>query len=351
MNLHVISRLFRSFAERECSGTSPLYKYLSLQIAEDEELLKLAAQAHVGQPIPNLFFGSVHYLLLKGREHPLQSYYPSIVSKPNDYRTSYPLFRDFCLSHRQELISLLKNQRVQTNEVRRAAYLYPCFCYIFEKVKKPISLVEIGTSAGLLLLWDQFSYSYGSSQRYGNLESTINICSEIKGSYFPPLSQKCPPVEKRIGIDLHINDLTNQEDLLWLKSLVWPEHQERRNLLEKASSYLKTTQINLIEGDAIELLYDTVASLPETKPICIFHTHVANQLNDDAKHQLLEIIRNLGQKRTIFHLYNNMWDRLLHLDYYLNGKEFTEILAETNGHGRWFCWMANSHETGHPTIL
>jgi len=67
MNLHVISRLFRSFAERECSGTSPLYKYLSLQIAEDEELLKLAAQAHVGQPIPNLFFGSVHYLLLKGR--------------------------------------------------------------------------------------------------------------------------------------------------------------------------------------------------------------------------------------------------------------------------------------------
>ena len=31
--------------------------------------------------------------------------------------------------------------------------------------------------------------------------------------------------------------------------------------------------------------------------------------------------------------------RFLHLDYYLNGVERKETIAETDGHGRWFKWL------------
>lgn len=42
--------------------------------------------------------------------------------------------------------------------------------------------------------------------------------------------------------------------------------------------------------------------------------------------------------REFFHLYNNMWDAKLHLDYFIDGIEHNEIVAETDGHARWFRW-------------
>jgi hypothetical protein len=50
---------------------SQLYERLSLGIADDPELLAIADQAKSGQPVPNLFLGAVHFLLLGGVQHPL----------------------------------------------------------------------------------------------------------------------------------------------------------------------------------------------------------------------------------------------------------------------------------------
>uniref|UniRef100_UPI00117DC60A DUF2332 family protein n=1 Tax=Paenibacillus tyrfis TaxID=1501230 RepID=UPI00117DC60A len=57
-----------------------------------------------------------------------------------------------------------------------------------------------------------------------------------------------------------------------------------------------------------------------------------------AKKKLSEHIQFLGKEREVFHLYNNMWDLDLHLDYFVNGNEYSETLAEADGHGRWFKW-------------
>jgi hypothetical protein len=339
MKIDIISSLFRNFALKECRGSSDLYEHLALKIAEDEELLQIAANARPGQPVPNLFFGAVQYLLLKGKEHELREYYHSIVEHPKDFQQSFHPFRDFCLQNKEEIISILKSKLVQTNEVRRCAYLYPCFCYIYAQVKKPLFLIELGTSAGLQLLWDQYCYSYGTNEWYGNPESNVHIQSEIKGENTPFLLQESPPVAARIGIDLHVNDLTNSEDYIWLKSLIWPEHRERLELFEKAASYLKKHRVNLIEGDGVALLPEIAKNIPEDTAIGIFHTHVANQIPKEAKWRLLEQVKEFGQTRDVFHLYNNMWDTKLHLDYFLNGKEYNKIVAETDGHARWFRWM------------
>jgi hypothetical protein len=61
-----------------------------------------------------------------------------------------------------------------------------------------------------------------------------------------------------------------------------------------------------------------------------------NQIPHEAKIKLSEHIQNLGEERDVFHLYNNMWDLDLHLDYYVDGIGHRETLAETDGQGRWF---------------
>lgn len=177
----MLAKTFLTFSEKECKGSSHLYEFSARKMASDNTLLEISRAAQSGQPVPNLLFGAVHYLLLKGTRHPLQEYYPSIEETPKPHDESFEHFKDFCLKYRMEIEQILKTKLVQTNEVRRCAYLYPAFCAIYEKTKKPLALIEIGTSAGLQLLWDKYSYTYGNKDLFGNQESSLTITTEIKG--------------------------------------------------------------------------------------------------------------------------------------------------------------------------
>ena len=301
-------------------------------------MLNLAAQSKPGQPVPNLLLGAVHYLLLSGVEHELAAYYASIVNDPKEPTGAIHCFKDFCMQKENEIVQLLESKLVQTNEVKRCAYLYPSFCHIHNITQKPLTLVEIGTSAGLQLLWDNYTYCYNSDRKYGSIHSTLEISAEIRGDKFSFLYEHSPPVTRRIGIDLHVNNVNDSEDYLWLKALIWPEHKERISYFEKAAQCLKRQSLELVEGDGISLLPDIISTVSNDSTICILHTHVANQLSVDSKNKLMELIRLAGTRRDVFHLYNNMWDLDLHLDYFVNGHEYRNILAETDGHGRWFTW-------------
>lgn len=339
MSYSHLSMSFVKFANMECKGSSELYEFLSLKVAEDAELLGMCLAVPKGQPVPNLLFGAVHYLLLKGKEHPLKNYYQSMTQPPKRIDDeSFGHFKDFCELYCDEIIPILKSRLVQTNEVRRCGYLFPIFSWIYNKVEQPLSLIEIGTSAGLQLLWDHYSYSYGTGKTYGNQNAGVHITSEVKGDHFPKMLSESPPIASRIGLDLNISDLSDPDDYLWLKSLIWPEHQERLELFDQAAKCLKENPVDLMEGDGVHLLSDVVDALPTDSLICIFHTHVANQLPTDSKHELLNKIAAIGSKRDVFHIYNNLWDRQLHVDYFLNGKEFKNTIGDTDGHGRWFEW-------------
>ncbi len=336
MDKNQLSKRFIRFAE-ECQSSSTLYEHLSHHIAHDEDLLELSSYAQKGQPVPNLFFAAVHYLLLNGKEHKLKQYYPSLVKQP-ETEGVFAYFKDFCLTYSAEIIPLLKHKLVQTNEVRRCAYLYPSFCYIYDQVKKPLALIEIGTSSGLQLLWDQYSYSYGTGITYGNLKSGVHITSEIRGSFSPLLLNTSPPVSDRIGVDLHVNDVLNPEDMKWLQALIWPEHRERRELLIQASQCAEQTPVRLIEGDGVAMLPQLCDQISPDSLICVFHTHVANQIPAEGKKRLMDTIQEIGNTRDIAHLYNNINDGDLHLDYILNKKVHNHTIGATEGHGKWFEW-------------
>ncbi|MCD5322235.1 MULTISPECIES: DUF2332 domain-containing protein [Pontibacillus] len=339
--MNQLATRFTEFADQECDGSSPLYAHLARKIAEDEDLLDLATHANVGQPVPNLLFGAVHYLLLNEEGKALQSFYPSIADEPEPVEEVYPVFRAFCMDYREALIDLLQEKRVQTNEVRRCAYLYPVFCEIYKRTATPLSLIEIGTSAGLQLLFDQYAYSYGEDEWVGNEEARLYLSAKVRHGNKPALLKSSPPVHARVGLDVHISDITNEEERLWLKALIWPEHHERRQQFEQAARELIKSPPPLVEGDGITLLQEQANLTPSNTTLCIFHTHVANQLPETKKRELLKHVRAIGEKRDVFHIYNNMNDRRLHIDSIIGGVETHEVVGETDGHGRWFDWELN----------
>ncbi|MEM6820426.1 MAG: DUF2332 domain-containing protein [Verrucomicrobiota bacterium] len=344
---HRLSQQFLEFAKSECLGSSELYYHLSLAIAKDQELLKLAESGRKGQPTPNLFFGVAHYLLNSNLDAPLAKFFPTCSeSCDRSPEEAFPDFKHFILSHRDNVTQLLATRLVQTNEVRRCAYLFPAMMYAgtwFDK--RPLALIEIGTSAGLNLLWDKYSYQYGDWDVLGDRESPVVIRSECRGVIPDGLFHAMPRITQRIGLDLNIVDVTQFEEAAWLRALIWPEHKERREILDAALKHRASFDLDLRQGNGFAMLAGIIETIPKDSVACVYHTHVANQITREAKESLLVELAELGTSRDIIHIFNNIKPSL-HLTLYKDGRAEDIPLANTDGHARWFEWLPSDRQDG-----
>src|SRR5438093_6752966 len=116
--VETLSKQFKYFSEKVYPGSSPLYQGLSARIAEDPEILSLASESRKGEIVPNLFFATVHFLLLQGTEHPLSAFFPSLCSSSGGGGDPYPYFRSFCLENKNCISYLASSNRVQTKQVQ-----------------------------------------------------------------------------------------------------------------------------------------------------------------------------------------------------------------------------------------
>lgn len=330
-------KAFLQFAEKEARGSSRLYEYLCGEVVHDQELMTLIRDIPVSQPKPNLFFAAMHYLVKK-YDSPLRAYYASFSAYPLPAERSFLPFREFALQHQEELRELFLTKLVQTNEVRRAAYLYPVMTDIYESCGKPLALIEIGTSSGLLLGLDHYHYEYQNGPSIHYAADTLTIHSENRGDTLPSSIYQKPLIHTRIGMDLHIIDLQKEEDLDWMLALIWPEHEERRRQFLQAKEINDSISKMFYEGNAVELLPRIIQSIAEECQIVIFHTHVANQFSSELKRQLIDTLQVISHERSLYHVYNNMYDTNTHQDYIENGIIQEIRVMATDGHGRWFDW-------------
>ena len=339
---------FRRFAEEDCSGRvgspSPLYEHLSLQVADDPAMRRLAAAAREEQPAPMALLAAVQYLLFSHPDHRLAAFYPSIdgVTRPID-DTTYPAFTAFCHAHESEIRELIATRRVQTNTVRRSACLLPAIEYVSQAVgRAPLGLVEIGASAGLNLLWDRYSYRY-DGRTVGGEMSPVEIECELRGAIEPPLPDEIPPVGSRRGIDLHPLDATDAADRRWLDALIWPEHDTRRANVRQAAEIAADQPPTIREGNVLDSLNDVVDRVPADQPLCLYNSYVLYQLSDAQRADLYALVSELGRQRDIYWL-SCEWAMeiatpTITLYRYENGVHSVELLAEFHGHGEWLDWL------------
>lgn len=347
MKLDALARRFRVFGEVECRGSSLLYEHLSLAIAQDDELLALAAHCREGQPAPNLLFGAARFLLLQDASAPLARFHADLSDAPADPSAAFPVFRDFCLSNRQKIVAILTTRLVQTNEVIRCAYLLPAFSLAAETAGLPLALVEVGASAGLNLLWDKYGYRYRHHSRVqtaGDRHSPVQIEAELIGEKMPALPETVPAVSDRIGLDLNIIDLQDADDARWLRALIWPEHAARFALLDAATAVLSKEPPRLVRGDAVALLAGVIETIPLETALVIFHTHVLNQFSPEARERLSDVISEASEERAIYRVGNDLGGGaggrfLLKLLTYRGGHAVERQLAYCDGHGRAVEWL------------
>lgn len=340
-----IAAVFKEFAERECQNVSPLYYQLSLDMAEETDLLQLAAQVRKGQPIPNLFFGAIHYLLLQSEGEELASYYPSI-KKGASLGIPIGLFKDFCQRREDKIAQILRQRIVQTNAINRTAYLMPIVSSLFPS-DVPINLVDIGTSSGLTLNFDNYQYNYDEERQWGSSE--VKIKSEIVAGTLPSF-QSIARVKRKIGIDQNPLDLKNEENGNWLKALIWPDSEARFIRMEAAIAAAKSSDVELHKADKPEAFQSIINTVPKTESLMVYHTHVLYQFTVARRQAFRQMLDEVGQYRDLYYLAveaSRVFDELLDgktgvqmvLTTYKGGKKTTTLLGETNGHANWIKWQ------------
>jgi hypothetical protein len=332
---------FRDLAEW-ATDSSPLYAHLCREAAEDSDILDIAATVPEGRQAPHLLLAAVHYLLDRHPDHRLAEYYPSISPEsqaPDD--GCFPAFHEFCLDHADAIRPLLRTRRTQTNAVRRSAVLYPAIAQVASAADGPLALVELGPSAGLNLLFDRYRYDY-DGRVVGNSDSPVTIGSRVRRGD-PPLPETPPAIRSRVGLDRNPLDVTDEADRDWLRALVWPEHEERRAVLDGALTVARDDPPELIEGDMLDDLPPVLDEIPSDVPVCVVNTLVLYQVPAELSEALTALLEAQMAERQL-HWLTGRRD--------LSGGESVELdwkrwsgdgvktthLVDYEPHGAWLSW-------------
>jgi len=212
-----LAGLWQWFADTSCRGFSPLYERISRNIAEDRPLLGLVRRAPPAAHQPALFLATVHFLVLEGLRHPLAEVYAGASSEDPG-----ALFRDVCLSNSERILDLMASRTVQTNEVGRSAIIAPALSWVARTIGTPLEFVDVGASAGLNLLCDEYLLDYGEFGCTGPENAEVRIDCRVAGGR-PPIERRLSSIARRVGIDRDPPDLSDPADALWQLACVWPD--------------------------------------------------------------------------------------------------------------------------------
>jgi hypothetical protein len=197
-----IAARFRRFADLEADGRSPLYASLARGVAGDGDALAFLARLPATKQQPNLLFAAVRHL----------------CGTPRDWTH----FRRLLSDNADAARTLMLMRRTQTNEPARCATLLP----VLARLPQPPALLEVGASAGLCLLPDQYAYRYGAHHVTPPAAAMPPLFA-CDASRATPLPEMMPRVLWRAGLDLEPIDLDSADDVAWLETLVWPEQIDR----------------------------------------------------------------------------------------------------------------------------
>ncbi len=253
--------MFDAFAASHSELT--LYSAICRGVATDAEAASLLLAATPGQQRPVLWLAALHDLVLRRPDVAAARWYPSVVSR-NHVPQGGPWadVRQTVLDHRDELTASIATHSTQTNEVNRAVYLAAALAAACADVPDvPVALVEMGSSAGLLLCLDRYRIELRASAGTavtGDARSLV-VCAGEDRSDPPSLAAPLPRIASRVGIDLHPVAVDDVSGLRWLEACLWPDVPGRVERFRAAVDMARKDPPTLLQGDMVADLATPIA--------------------------------------------------------------------------------------------
>ncbi len=317
--LELVRTRLRRFAAEEAAPESPLYAHLATAAADDDDVAGLLAVAGPQQARSTLLFAAVHRLVIAEPVSELAHYYPTVGGEYGVDGSTWPTFRSFVLDRADKVRRLVTTRTTQTNEVRRAALLFPAVAKVAKEVGGPVGLLEVGTSAGLLLGLDRYGYRYqaedGEQLAAGPAKAplVLNCVFTLDQGGKRPTLPKNLKVAAKVGLDLHPVDLTDEEELAWLEACVWADQPERIRLLNQAATAQTRDRPEFVTGDIVDDLARAAGRIPADVPLIVFNSHVLPYLPVERRADFVAALGELAGTRPLWWLSQESYEAGLRL--------------------------------------
>jgi hypothetical protein len=166
------------------------------------------------------------------------------------------------------------HRSTQTNEPGRSAIFQAVIALIARQGHRSINLIDVGTSAGINLYFDQFPVRAQDDDN----PLTLVCRDETPVDRALPL----PEVLSRVGIDPSPLDLDLEDDRLWLEACLWPEEPRRLArldaIIDRRSRWPATT---VLRGTVEQRLRDAIALGDPSSLTVVINSYVAAYFSED----------------------------------------------------------------------
>jgi hypothetical protein len=245
-------------------------------------------------------------------------------------------------AHDEELTKFL-DLPPQTNEVSRAGVLLGGLLLVAARWRLPLSLIEIGASAGLNLNFDHFSYDLGGGRFWGDPQSKVRIKTDWRGEA-PPLDAP-PEIAARLGNDQNPLEPARQDDRRRLIAYVWPDQADRLQRLEAALDIAAKHPVEIVKQDAGKFLASCLKRKSRDGVArVVFHTIVLQYASPETRAAIKQTLAAAGARATEeaplarFSMEHEKPDQpaTVRLTLWPGGEE--RVIGQCDSHGAWVEW-------------
>lgn len=307
-------------------GESACFEQWALGVLDDPEVLAWLGSLPALKQQPNLVFAAARW---------------HGVPAPGPYAG----LRAALLADDGTIRATILARATQTNEVGRLATLVPAFATVAGG--RPVALLEVGASAGLCLYPDRYRYAWRTDAGLVKSGDGPVLDCDVRGN--APLPERPVEVAWRGGIDLHPLDVRDDDAMLWLRTLVWPEQDDRRTRLATAVEITRREPPELVAGDLLDQLPALVERAGELGSVVVFHSAVIAYLEAHDRAHFHEMMTGLVERGRC-HWVSNEGERVLprvsatgpippqESPTFVLGIDGRAV-AWTHGHGRSLTWF------------
>lgn len=253
-----LARVYRRFGEVDAAGASPLYERVAVALSESDEALRAIATAPARKRHPTVVLAALHDLALAGRAPELAAAY---AAADGDAAAGAAI--DTLLRMTDSVVAVAVRRPPRTDETGRCAVLYPALAEAARRTgADAVGLIDVACAAGFNLTVDRVGITYSDGQSLGDPSSPVQVASSLVGDRAVP-ARAVPEVVARVGVDREPLDVTDAEDARWLRACLWPDQPERAARLDAEIALAATAPPLLLQGDAVEVLPEAFARVPE----------------------------------------------------------------------------------------
>ena len=302
----------------------------------ESPLATLLVPANPSWDDPHRLMSAVQLLILRG-----------VVPDYRDQPDSWEAFQATLEVHRDWIRDFVAHHNIQTNEPQRCFALLPIFLTVARLSGRPLDLLELGTSGGLNLLWDQYQYRYRDGI-WGIWGSGLELNGDEADDGRVPADLLQQQVEVRIrrGIDLNPIDVCSEEGLRLLESFVLGD-PARTVRLHHAAAVVRRHPPELFRGDYLEMLPEFLTNRDGDALTVVFQTASTIYLPLDLRQRLNNIIEKAGRQRRFAWITTptpeehgqRLGDYPLELTMWPAGEK--RVVARMSNSGDWLRWIGS----------